>query len=94
MGRTGRCERWLAAKVSVLLRFSGYGSRITCNPHRVEHFKFSADPEFVHKVRDIVGLYLNPPEKALVLSVDEKSQIQALDREVYLGLCEEPCVAF
>lgn len=49
-------------------------------PHRVEHFKFSTDPEFVHKVRDIAGLYLNPPDKALVLSVDEKSQIQALDR--------------
>src|SRR5689334_671732 len=49
-------------------------------PHRVESFKFSTDPEFVAKVRDIVGLYLNPPEKALVLSVDEKSQIQALDR--------------
>ena len=49
-------------------------------PHRVQHFKFSTDPEFVGKVRDIVGLYLNPPEKALVLSVDEKSQIQALDR--------------
>ena len=42
-------------------------------PHRVEHFKFSADPEFVKKVRDIVGLYLNPPDKALVFSVDEKS---------------------
>src|SRR6202790_816602 len=50
------------------------------HPHRVEHFKFSADPEFVSKVRDIVGLYLNPPDKALVFSVDEKSQIQALDR--------------
>jgi hypothetical protein len=49
-------------------------------PHRVEHFKFSTDPEFVSKVRDIVGLYLNPPDKALVFSVDEKSQIQALDR--------------
>ena len=49
-------------------------------PHRVESFKFSTDPEFAPKVRDIVGLYLNPPEKALVLSVDEKSQIQALDR--------------
>jgi transposase len=49
-------------------------------PHRVESFKFSTDPEFVLKVRDIVGLYMNPPEKALVLSVDEKSQIQALDR--------------
>ena len=49
-------------------------------PHRVERFKFSTDPEFVRKVRDIVGLYLNPPDKALVFSVDEKSQIQALDR--------------
>jgi transposase len=49
-------------------------------PHRVESFKFSTDPEFVAKVRDIVGLYLHPPAKALVLSVDEKSQIQALDR--------------
>jgi transposase len=49
-------------------------------PHRVESFKFSNDPDFVPKVRDIVGLYRNPPDKAIVLSVDEKSQIQALDR--------------
>jgi transposase len=49
-------------------------------PHRSETFKLSKDPLFVDKVRDIVGLYLNPPEKALVLCVDEKSQIQALDR--------------
>ena len=49
-------------------------------PHRVESFKFSNDPEFAPKVRDIVGLYMNPPDKAIVLSVDEKSQIQALDR--------------
>ncbi len=49
-------------------------------PHRVETFKLSRDPQFVEKVRDVVGLYLNPPDKALVLSVDEKSQIQALDR--------------
>jgi len=49
-------------------------------PYRTETFKLSRDPEFVAKVRDIVGLYLNPPEKALVFSVDEKSQIQALDR--------------
>src|SRR5262249_3545330 len=47
-------------------------------PHRVESFKFSNDPEFARKVRDIVGLYMNPPDKAIVLSVDEKSQIQAL----------------
>src|SRR5712691_9877973 len=49
-------------------------------PHRVEKFKLSNDPKFEEKVRDIVGLYLNPPDQALVLSVDEKSQIQALDR--------------
>jgi transposase len=49
-------------------------------PHRVESFKFSNDPDFAPKVRDIVGLYMNPPERAIVLSVDEKSQIQALDR--------------
>ena len=49
-------------------------------PHRVEHWKLSKDPLFVEKVRDIVGLYLDPPERAMVLSVDEKSQIQALDR--------------
>ena len=49
-------------------------------PHRLESFKFSNDPQFARKVRDIVGLYLNPPDKAIVLSVDEKSQIQALDR--------------
>jgi len=49
-------------------------------PHRQETFKLSSDPLFVEKVRDIVGLYLDPPVKAMVLCVDEKSQIQALDR--------------
>ena len=49
-------------------------------PHRTETFNLSADPLFIEKVRDIVGLYLNPPDRALVLCVDEKSQIQALDR--------------
>jgi len=49
-------------------------------PHRQRHFKLSTDPFFIEKVRDIVGLYLNPPDNALVLCVDEKSQIQALDR--------------
>jgi transposase len=49
-------------------------------PHRSETFKLSKDPLFIEKVRDIVGLYMNPPERALVLCVDEKSQIQALDR--------------
>src|SRR6202158_1804220 len=49
-------------------------------PHRTEGFKLSKDPLFIEKLRDIVGLYLNPPDKALALCVDEKSQIQALDR--------------
>ena len=53
-----------------------YGLR----PHRLETFKFSTDPEFDAKLADIVGLYLDPPERALVLCVDEKSQIQALNR--------------
>jgi len=49
-------------------------------PHKSETFKLSTDPFFVEKVRDIVGLYMSPPERAIVLSVDEKSQVQALDR--------------
>jgi len=49
-------------------------------PHRIETFKLSRDPKFVEKLRDIVGLYLSPPEHALVLCCDEKSQVQALDR--------------
>ena len=55
-------------------------STANLQPHRVESFKYSKDPNLVAKVIDVVGLYLHPPEKALVLSVDEKSQIQALDR--------------
>jgi hypothetical protein len=49
-------------------------------PHQSESFKLSPDPLFIEKVRDIVGLYLNPPDAAVVLCIDEKSQIQALDR--------------
>jgi transposase len=49
-------------------------------PHRIKQFKLSRDPRFLEKLTDVVGLYLNPPEKAIVLCVDEKSQIQALDR--------------
>lgn len=69
-----RCQGVSPASVHRIWR--AYGLQ----PHRVATFKFSTDPQFVPKVRDIVGLYLNPPDKALVLSVDEKSQIQALDR--------------
>lgn len=58
--------------------------RIWCEhglkPHQIEIFKLSNDPKFVEKVRDIVGLHLKPPEHTLVLSVDEKSQTQPLDR--------------
>src|SRR3954454_6276383 len=67
--------QWLMA-VSHLAHLAGV--LVTTPP--VETFKLSSDPFFVEKVRDIVGLYLNPPERALVLCVDEKSQIQALDR--------------
>ena len=49
-------------------------------PHRIEYFKLSTDPQFVEKLRDVVGLYLDPPERAVVFAFDEKSQIQALDR--------------
>src|SRR5215475_11051651 len=61
---------------SVLRIWRAFGLK----PHRVDSFKVSKDPMFVEKVRDIVGLYLNPPEKAIVLCVDEKSQTQALER--------------
>jgi len=59
---------------------SRIGRAFVLQPHRSETFKLSRDPLFVEKVRDIVGLYLNPPDRALVLCVDEKAQIQALDR--------------
>lgn len=49
-------------------------------PHRIDYFKLSTDPKFVEKLRDVVGLYLDPPERAVVFAFDEKSQIQALDR--------------
>lgn len=68
-------------------------SAFSLQPHRADTFKLSNDPLFVDKVRDVVGLYLDPPERALVLCVDEKSQIQALDRSQPLlpmtpGQCE------
>ena len=60
-------------------------------PHLVQTWKLSSDPEFISKVHDVVGLYLDPPEKALVLCVDEKSQIQALNRTApCLPVCPRP----
>jgi transposase len=64
------------SQTAVMRIWHAFGLR----PHRAETFKLSTDPLFIEKVRDIVGLYLNPPDRALVLCVDEKSQIQALDR--------------
>ena len=73
--------RSLAAKVGVsdttVLRV---WRRHGLKPHRVRTFKVSRDPQFVEKLEDIVGLYMSPPEHALVLCCDEKSQVQALDR--------------
>ena len=66
---------WLVAE-----RCGAHLAAFGLQPHRAETFKLSTDPLFIEKVRDIVGLYLNPPDRALVLCVDEKSQIQALDR--------------
>ena len=63
-------------QTSVLKVWRAHGLK----PHRVQTFKLSRDPRFAEKLEDVVGLYLNPPEHALVLSVDEKSQIQALER--------------
>jgi hypothetical protein len=57
-----------------------YFALLGVQPHRTKSFSLSPDPLFVDKARDIAGLYLNPPDKALVLCVDEKSQIQALER--------------
>lgn len=64
------------SKSTVQRLWSAFGLQ----PHRQKHFKLSTDPFFVEKVRDIVGLYLSPPDNAMVLCVDEKAQIQALDR--------------
>jgi hypothetical protein len=63
----------------VLARCNASGAH-GLRPHKVEQFKLSTDPKFVDKLRDVVGLYVDPPAHAIVLSVDEKSQIQALDR--------------
>jgi transposase len=69
-------EKTRISKSTVQRYFALFGVQ----PHRTRSFKLSTDPFFVEKVRDIVGLYLNPPDHALVLCVDEKSQIQALER--------------
>ena len=71
MAKAQAVSRWAVHKI---------WKKYNLKPHLVKTFKISQDPNFVEKVKDIVGLYLHPPDKAIVLSVDEKSQIQALDR--------------
>ena len=82
---SGEATHWtgraMAAATGVSLRsvqriWAAHGLQ----PHRVRRFRLSQDPAFAAKLRDVVGLYLDPPAHSLVLSVDEKSQIQALDR--------------
>jgi len=81
LGVTHWSTRLLASKVGVSnFTVASIWREYGLKPHRTQTFKFSTDPELVGKIRDIVGLYLNPPERAVVLCVDEKSQIQALDR--------------
>ena len=76
----GACAPWPSitgvSKSTVQRWFNLFGVQ----PHRQRHFKLSNDPFFIEKVRDIVGLYLNPPDHAVVLCVDEKTQVQALQR--------------
>ncbi len=77
VAHTGASGAWLKRSVMRLRRCIASGA---LQSHRVETFKLSTDPLFVEKVRDIVGLHLSPPERAIVLCVDEKSQVRALDR--------------
>lgn len=80
-GSTHWSTRTLAAESGISKSTVGrYLQAFKLKPHRVESFKLSNDPFFLEKLRDVVGLYLNPPDNALVLCVDEKSQCQALER--------------
>jgi transposase len=78
--RTGRPGSWRPSWASRLPRSRGSGGSGICSRTGIEGFKFSTDPELESRIRDVVGLYLDPPANAVVVSVDEKSQIQALDR--------------
>jgi transposase len=80
-GSTHWSSRAMAARTGIsVTTIQRIWAEAGLKPHRTETFKFSTDPDLVAKVRDVVGLYLAPPERAIVLSVDEKTQIQALDR--------------
>ena len=78
--RTGVAVPWRTRRGCRSPRSIASGERSNIQPHRQKHFKLSTDPFFAEKVRDIAGLYLNPPDNAIVLCVDEKSQTQVLER--------------
>jgi transposase len=81
VGTTHWSSRLLAARLGIsFATVARIWRKWNIAPHRIETFKFSTDPELEPKIREVVGLYLNPPDNAVVVSVDEKSQIQALDR--------------
>ena len=81
LGITHWSARFLAAELGIsFASVARIWRKWNIQPHRIETFKFSTDPALEAKIRDVVGLYLNPPDNAVVISVDEKSQIQALDR--------------
>ena len=81
LGITHWSARFLAAELGIsFASVARIWRKWKIQPHRIETFKFSTDPELEAKIRDVVGLYLAPPEGAVVVSVDEKSQVQALDR--------------
>ena len=81
LGVTHWSARFLAAELGIsFASVARIWRKWGLQPHRIETFKFSTDPKLEPKIRDVVGLYLNPPQNAVVVSVDEKSQIQALDR--------------
>ncbi len=76
----GVAARWRRVRVCRRRQCRGSGRPRGLKPHCVETFKLSNDPQFEEKLVDVVGLYVNPTENAILLSMDEKSQIQALDR--------------
>src|ERR1700729_1042655 len=81
LGITHWSARFLAAELGIsFASVARIWRKWGIQPHRIETFKFSTDPELDSKVRDVIGLYLAPPDNAVVVSVDEKSQVQALDR--------------
>jgi transposase len=81
LGITHWSSRFLAAELGIsFATVARIWRKWEIQPHRVETFKFSTDPQLEAKIRDVAGLYLDPPDNAVVVSVDEKSQIQALDR--------------